>query len=231
MTTAKSPRKTPTKKKIVDVKEPGKTTPSSTSKPVIVTNRPILKDPMVTPEAAKPVEIVKPRDDEDKLKHSTGPAVKPLGASSDSDSDDPKTAEAPSEATKTDSTDEEPKATPDKESDSESEAETEPEVEAKAKPEVDAKTEEEDKSTKKTAQNPEAKAAEQAQHDAAVQKLVDSKKYELPINAVEKRKTKRFIVLGVFLAILLALAWADVAADAGLVHVNGVKPVTHFFSN
>ena len=42
---------------------------------------------------------------------------------------------------------------------------------------------------------------------------------------------KRFVALGVLLSILLLLAWADIALDAGLVKVNSVKPVTHFFSN
>jgi hypothetical protein len=39
------------------------------------------------------------------------------------------------------------------------------------------------------------------------------------------------VALGVVLAIVLALAWADIALDAGLIQINGVKPVTHFFSN
>ena len=35
---------------------------------------------------------------------------------------------------------------------------------------------------------------------------------------------KRIVILGVLLAVLLALAWVDIALDAGLVNVNGVKP-------
>jgi cell envelope opacity-associated protein A len=74
-------------------------------------------------------------------------------------------------------------------------------------------------------------AAAQAEQDTKLQKIIDSKKYALPINAVEQRRSKRFVVLGIILAVILALAWGDIAADAGLIHVKGIKPVTHFFSN
>lgn len=74
-------------------------------------------------------------------------------------------------------------------------------------------------------------AARQAEHDAAIQKLVDGKKYFLPINSVEKRRTKRVVVLGLLLSLVLALAWLDVALDSGIVKIDGLQPVTHFFSN
>jgi hypothetical protein len=76
-----------------------------------------------------------------------------------------------------------------------------------------------------------AEADKQAEHDAAIQKLIVDKQFVLPINSVEKRKTKRFIILGVGLSLVLAVAWADVALDAGIIHLGSVKPVTHFFSN
>lgn len=99
----------------------------------------------------------------------------------------------------------------------------------------DEKTEDTDSDGKDAAQQTEAEitAAAEAQnkHDEAVQKLVDGKQYYLPINAVEKRKTKHFVILGVVLSVLLLLTWADIALDAGLVQIPGVKPVTHFFSN
>ncbi|HET7320795.1 MAG TPA: hypothetical protein VFI84_04425, partial [Candidatus Saccharimonadales bacterium] len=36
--------------KLFDVARPGKSTPSSSSKPIIITNRPLLQDPMVVPD-------------------------------------------------------------------------------------------------------------------------------------------------------------------------------------
>lgn len=76
-----------------------------------------------------------------------------------------------------------------------------------------------------------AEAAKQEEHDATIQKLIDDKKYVLSINSVEKRRTKRFLVLGLALSLVLAIAWVDVALDAGLIHLGSVKPLTHFFSN
>ena len=75
-----------------------------------------------------------------------------------------------------------------------------------------------------------AEEAERAAHEQAVQKLIDSQKYALPIKTVEQRRSQHVIILGVVLMIILVAAWLDIALDAGLVHLHGVKAVTHFFS-
>jgi hypothetical protein len=77
----------------------------------------------------------------------------------------------------------------------------------------------------------EAEVAAQAEHEALVDKLSESKQYYLPINSIEKRRTKRVVILGAVLSIVLMVAWADVALDSGIIQLGGVKPVTHFFSN
>jgi hypothetical protein len=184
----KKPAQTIKKTPRPDVDKPGKSAPPATSKPVIVSNRPLLKDPMVVDEEAVSENEATEKEE---LAHSTGPKLKPLK--------EPAT-------TSTDTKENQP-----------AEDETPP-------TENDTKPQPEPKPGHDTGPN-------QTKHGADIQKLIDSRKYELPINAVEKRKTKRFVVLGVFLAILLALAWADIALDAGLVKVSGIKPVTHFFSN
>ncbi|HXE10077.1 MAG TPA: hypothetical protein VN554_01490, partial [Verrucomicrobiae bacterium] len=76
-----------------------------------------------------------------------------------------------------------------------------------------------------------AEAAAQAEQDIKLHKLVESKKYFLPINAVEQRRSARVALAGALLALILAVAWVDVALDAGLIHLGNVKPVTHLFSN
>jgi hypothetical protein len=38
-------------------------------------------------------------------------------------------------------------------------------------------------------------------------------------------------LLGILLVVVLAVAWVDIALDAGLVEIGNVKPMTHFFSN
>lgn len=93
----------------------------------------------------------------------------------------------------------------------------------------------EDQTNKKTkksdaAAESAAKAAKAAE-EAKLQKLIESKKYFLPINQVEQRRSKHFAIMGILIALVLVVAWADVALDAGLVKINGVKPLTHFFSN
>jgi hypothetical protein len=67
--------------------------------------------------------------------------------------------------------------------------------------------------------------------EAAIHKLADSRTYFLKINSVEKQRTKRFVILGIVVSILLALAWVDIALDAGIIKLGGLKPVTHLFSN
>lgn len=64
----------------------------------------------------------------------------------------------------------------------------------------------------------EAKTAEKAKHDAAIQELILSKKYELPINSVEKRKNKQQVIFVAAAVLLLVLAWAGFSMATGLLH-------------
>lgn len=73
--------------------------------------------------------------------------------------------------------------------------------------------------------------AAKEKHDAEIQKLIDSRTYSLPIKTVEQRRSKRVVILGVLLSLVLIAAWINIALDAGLIEIGGVKPVTHFFSN
>ena len=252
------------KRIVVDVAHPGKSAPSSTSKPVLVTNRPIMKDPMVvdtsneassdiandsktltatakikltplTEPTLKPIPASSSEDEAPVSEAVDQPAEKPAESAAESapaaEAETPVAAE-PTEATEEQSTDksaEPAAAASDKKPDS-------PPAEKPApadKKSDDAKPEESQAATNnQTTEDIDAKAAEEAaKHEAAVAELSESKKYYLPVNAVEKRRTKRVVLLGIVLSILLALAWVDVALDAGLIQMSGVKPVTHFFSN
>ncbi len=207
---------------VTDVTEPNKSPPSDTSRPVIVTNRAILKDPMmggkptVTSEI-EPTDISPPRlpgkpKIEPGLKtDSIVSELTPADVNNVPENVAAESDEVPETETATDSlpqstdstaTDTLPKSTDSKDS---------------------------------GAINPEAEAAaaldKQIEHEAAVQKLIDDKQYILPVNALEKRRSKRFVALGILISLLLGLAWVDVALDASLIQVPGLKPVTHFFSN
>jgi len=217
------PKKPTTPKAIADVAHPGKSSPSDTSKSII-THRPIMKDPMVVEDNAdKPEDTGKkpmPKKAGETKIEPPKPDKKsePAGTLVPKDTDE-KTDEKPSE--------------PDKEPDTE----PKPEEAGKDIPDDAEKTGDDkadtdkDKKSKQPKPEDEAKAAAQAEQDAKLQKIIDSKKYFLPINAVEQRRSAHFVAFGIILALLLALAWGDIAADAGLIHVKGIKPVTHFFSN
>lgn len=73
--------------------------------------------------------------------------------------------------------------------------------------------------------------AAQEKHDAEIQKLIDSRTYVLPIKTVEQRRSKKVVIFGVVFSLLLVIAWVDIALDAGLIEISGIRPVTHFFSN
>lgn len=185
---------------IKDVAAPGESAPGDSAKPIIVTNRPIMKDTMVKGESDDSNNEKGPT-----LSRSVKEAViQPL-------------AEAEEPPTETADTEPSAGAEPSAEKPVDEEQESEPDKKAPTADEVAA--------------DEKAEAKKQADHDAAIQKLVDTKKYELPINAVEKRRSKHFAIFGLILSVLLLLAWADIALDAGIVHVSGIKPVTHFFSN
>lgn len=243
------PKKT-APKSIADVAHPGKSAPSDTSKPII-TPRPIMKDPMVVAEdptkkpEEEPQEALSKRTSKLKIMPLDEPAADSKTADVSPESDVPdspetgagaetETPEKPSEKLPEESA----KLTAEpEETASQKETKGQPE-EKPPKPAVSPKSDDSsqaekpakpDKKSRKPA--PDAEAAEQAERDAKLQKLIDNKKYFLPINAVEQRRNTRYALLGVILVLVLAIAWADVALDAGLIHIDNVKPVTHFFSN
>jgi hypothetical protein len=207
-----------TKKHIPDVEKPGKSAPAATSKPVLVSNRPILKDPMVVEKAdGEDGQAEAESHGKKDLSHGNPPVIQP--------SDEPKPDDKPSEPSavsseppKTDEP-ETPNKSPEDEPASPKVAEPEPAGSDQTKPTTDAE--------KKLA----AEAAKRAEHEAEIQRLVDEGHYILPINTTEKRKAKRFMALGVVLAVLLVLAWLDIALDARIISLGGLHAPTHFFSN
>jgi hypothetical protein len=192
-------------KPISDVQKPGKSAATATSKPILVTNRPIIKDPMVVEEKNEDGSDKEPKENL-AAKGSSKTKIEPLETSPkpDGKQDEPEPA---------------------------GEEDTEPEPK-ETEPIKDEEKSAPDKKTKTTPAEDEAvEAARKAEHDANLQKIADAKTYYLPINAVEKRKTKRFVILGVAVSVLLVLIWIDIALDAGLIHLDGVSPLTHFFSS
>jgi hypothetical protein len=215
---AKTEKPDKAKKTIIDVTHADSAPPSPNSKSVIVTNRPILKDPMVVDEAAD-----SEASSGDKPAKSSAPSIAELAEAAAQKNQPEKEAAAKPEKKI------EPAAGPP----AEKEDAAKPAAKEPEKPDIkESETEEPDQPDKvKPAQEAEAEAAKAAEHDAAIEKLIEGKQYYLPINSIEKRRSKRFVAGGILLSLLLIVAWADIALDAGLIQVSGIKPLTHFFSN
>jgi len=218
--------------RISDVAKPGKTAPSASSKPIIVTNRPVLRDPMTVENTSG-----------DKASSTTLPLshlkIAPLSDEAKSQLTDDKAAAD----TKTEKAADNAEPAPEPASaDPETDSKPEPEAATESAPAETATTDEPDKEsdlttddepTKPVPSNQKAEADQAAADQRAkeLEDLVESRKFYLPINQVEKRRAKRYAWAGILLIILLAVAWADIAADAGIITIPGVKPLTHFFSN
>ncbi len=215
MTDTKKPTHQP---KLADVTHPGHSAPSPNSRSVIVSHRPIMRDPMMSanlPGLSKSEEEI----DTTTLPTATasvsrvsGGVVQPLSNNATDSSpiapeinqDDakPKASEPSSTTAKKD--DEQPQST----SSSEANLGTK-----------DAQTE------------AELAAAEDAETErqAKLQSMIESKQFFLPINTVEKQRTKQFVAAGSLLSVLLIVVWADIALDAGLIKLGNLHALTHFF--
>jgi len=261
-------------KQVFDVAKPNKSRPSNTAKPVIVTNRPILQDPMVNPVSssgepttAPPLSIklptkihIEPLSSSAELANVSEPiAVKNLAADAPPlDATSPISehlAKARAEAAENSKLEENSELS----ENSEPEAVSEPEI----SPAADAVIAVEDPKLVAPTDLPAKTTTEnrlQIRHGAP-QRRPERRCSGHPKKTWPTRKTKTmntlktfrswlpksvifcqsipkksaapciFIILGVVLILLLAAAWADIALDAGLIHLDGVRPLTHLFSN
>ncbi len=217
------------KKHIIDVQKPGAAAPSPTSKPVIVGNRPLLKDPMVV-DGSQDTEkkIAEPP----KLSTADKPKLQPLDPTlSEEKPDDgspvdkPKVAESDVSPTgaSLDTLGAQAPA-----SESADEPMTQEPVEETG---TDTSTNPRPDSAQPMKKKEGAAGHEKAEREAAIQRLVDSKEYVLPIHTAEQRNSKRVVILGVALSVVLLLLWLNIALDAGIIHFGGLKSLTNFFPN
>ena len=253
--TNKAPEKSDDKKPytIIDVNHPGKSAADASGVPVIVSNRPVLKDPMVVDDKKAESDGA---DGEAILTRPKKINVQPLDESSDpktDEKDDSKTiaeiaveadAKAAEKKSKTDST----KPTKDspedvKQPDDDDKSENEEETAAEPKkseptPRVESEPDELSQSDTESDEDSQLggadpKAAEAARKAAEKQltldKMANAGTYSLPINAVEKRRVKRFAIVIVLLLVVLGIAWVDLALDAQLIQINGINAPTDFF--
>lgn len=65
---------------------------------------------------------------------------------------------------------------------------------------------------------------------AKLQRMIDNEEYFLPIETLEERRSRKVAIFGVLLIIVLAVAWYNVALDAGLLQNTYNLPHTTFFT-
>jgi hypothetical protein len=264
----------PKPRRVIDVTEPGKSEPSASSRPIIVTNRPLLKqDPMVVSNIPIDTDIVdtssgempKPEGDisadhqastvmpptapklpKEATKATETPAETTDDQTKSADTEDDKPVASdknePAAVMSNDDSDDKPVEESIDPEPTESEMPETPSSEVESK---DSVTEPGTHSEKTgTSSNDEQLAPNKVLDEAAkkveeakaaqlaeLEKLVESKKYFLPINTVERRRDARRAVLLLVMVILFALIWLDLALDAGLLRLGHIHALTHFFSS
>ena len=231
--------------KIDDIKRPDKVTPNPTSRPVIVTNRPTLKnDPMMASDDTKSEEGSEaiPMTHSAKTIIPINPNVSPDPDPAEPDSP-PKDVESMAGEDKEENS-QSPEDTDTAQSETEGDSRSEPveEVVPTASVEQDTKVSEhsvgEGKPTSGAERDPEAAvtaeeaalAEEKARRDQEVEDIIASGKYVVPIDAVQRRRSHIATVSLFILALVLALILVDAILDVGIVHVPSSIPHTHFFS-
>lgn len=86
-----------------------------------------------------------------------------------------------------------------------------------------------DSEAEQRAVSAEEEAARQTR-ERQLEALITSGKYAVPINAVQRKRSRLFVTVASVIALLLALAVLDVLLDTGLVKLPVNLPHTHFFS-
>lgn len=206
-----------TKKQVFDVAKPGKTPAEASSRPIIVTHKPMIEDPMVSKKTAPEIESDEKPSVEPESKPTTevvSHGEKILAPLHDAGDEEPKTteekpAEEPIETAVTAETEQ-----ADTETNSESADSTANDINSAAE-EIDQK---------KAQQEAESKASkEELEIQDKVTKLIEEKKYFVKVGETHhKRQSKSAGVILLFL--FLVLIGTYIAIDVGLIKTNFQLP-------
>jgi hypothetical protein len=208
--------------KIADVSSPGKTAPSASSRPIIVTNHSgMVGDPMIV-------------DDTSAEQPTTAPVIKRSAKTISPVSADMQQGSTPEETSETEPVSLEGSAET-------SPAETLPEPAQGTEP-GDQKAAEEKPSSDSEDKGPlrdtdaenasveaAALAAEEARN-AELEKLIESGEFSVPINAIQRKRSRTFVAAMCMLAVLLALLLLDALLDVHIISLPVNVPHTHLFS-
>jgi hypothetical protein len=233
---------TPEPPKVFDISKPGKSLADASSKPILVTHKAPIQDPMVNPLAAAPkgtagADAVTVASDEKPGLRVTKTRIEPLhDTSTDTASSVPDTVSTPEESERPSAEEGVMETAQNTVESTVEEVKEAPEAEAPSTPEPPKEQESTSSDNEsaedmgdlgsdpqKAAKNAEDAAAEKRLSQAAA--LIDSKAYFVPINAVKNRKSLRLLLLVAIIAIVIV--GGLVALDAGLVDI-GIKAPTDF---
>ncbi len=190
-------------KRIFDVAKPGKTAASAQSRPVIVGHRTLLQDPMVKPSNSEDAKEEAPKTDEPTATSSpSGHTITPPQEQSSS----PTPAAKPEENQQNPNTEEETKP-----------------------PEQDRETSVYNGPAALKEQTRLQQQAELAKQEN-LHKLVDDKRYYVPIGEQKRSRTIRHLLLALIGILLLAIILADLLVDTGIIKTS-VKPPVQIFHN
>ncbi len=206
----------PSSKKTMDVSKPGDSAPDASSRPVLVTHRPMVQDPMVKDDKKTDLSSGALAKGDDKPEDNDTPAkddlvsrgskvIKPVSDQTEPTADE-KTA-----------TEEE---TPDPDEPSNDKKEDKASDDSKAEAAVVDAVADQATADKKQ-QNDESDEGKAKKE--ALQKLIAEKKYFVQVGQVGKRRNRRALII--FLVLLLILAGAYLAVDAGLIKTSVALPI------
>ncbi|MCA9333102.1 hypothetical protein KDA00_04505 [Candidatus Saccharibacteria bacterium] len=197
------------KKAVFDVSKPGSTPASSSGKPVIVSHKPMIKDPMVNDDRKDVSDPEMESSDvaaEEEMKAPSekqgGKVLEPISNDMVGDNSKvSKTDEEESEDSEQEETSDDKEAADVKVTDSDSNEE--------ALVGAVVSQAEDKKKKVKDAEDAEARQAK-------IKKLIDEKKYFVKVRQPKAKRNKRTLVVGL-IVILLAVAGVGLAADAELI--------------
>jgi len=191
----------PKSTKITDVADPGKTAPSSSGRPILVTNRPVLaSDPMMVSEAKPSGQPATAQAGP--VVNRTAKVIAPVSA-------DVQALDAAAAA----------ESAPAKPAEPALPVETQLPAEGIVR----------DAEAEQASAEAEALAAQEARQQE-LDRLIVSGQYAVPINAVRRKRSRIFVFAMCLLAIVLAVLLFDVLLDANIIKVSTSIPHTHIFS-
>jgi len=230
-------RMAPDDKKIADVASPGKTMPSASGRPLLVTNRPVLTDPMVVATPGATVELPSGELPSAPIVNRTAKTISPVteegqaASRQAADSANATEASAPEEPTAGVSLEATPEETKPAKIVSTEEASAEKTVRDTASRVAQERADDVARDSEAEAVATETKedAAEIAR-TAELERLIETGTYAVPINALQRKRSRTFVVSMCVLSVVLLLALADAALDANILNISVSVPHTHFFS-